>query len=125
MAENAADTEQFPWSQHASLTYQTIPVTEQFFIWNKKSGPEPVPYLEFLLYYTRAAVCRAKAVLGGRVLRDGGEHLPRRQRTSEDRARRRHALLRHPAQRRLSDHDRLELGVSLGDYLIMTDWNSE
>ena len=27
-----------------------IPVTEQFFIRNKKSGPEPVPYLEFLLY---------------------------------------------------------------------------
>ena len=49
MAEHTADTEQFPWSQHTSLTYQRIPVTEQFFIRNKKSGPEPVPYLEFLL----------------------------------------------------------------------------
>ena len=50
MAEHTADTEQFPWSQHASLTYQKIPVTKQFFIRKKKSGPEPVPYLEFLLY---------------------------------------------------------------------------
>ena len=50
MADHTADTEQFPWSQHASVTYQKIPVTEQFFIRNKKSGPEPVPYLEFLLY---------------------------------------------------------------------------
>ena len=51
MAERTAVTEQFSWSQHALLTYLSkIPVTEQFFIRNKKSGPEPVPYLEFLLY---------------------------------------------------------------------------
>ena len=50
MAEHAADTEQFPWSQHAPFDLKKIPFTEQFFIRNKKSGPEPVPYLEFLLY---------------------------------------------------------------------------
>ena len=33
-----------------SIDLSKIPVTEQFFIRNKKSGPEPVPYLEFLLY---------------------------------------------------------------------------
>ena len=50
MAEHTADTEQFSWSQHAPFGLSKIPVTEQFFIRNKKSGPEPVPYLEFLLY---------------------------------------------------------------------------
>ena len=29
--------------------------TEQFFIRNKTSGPEPVPYLEFLLYMYRTS----------------------------------------------------------------------
>ena len=33
-----------------SFDLSKIPVTEQFFITNKRSGPEPVPYLEFLLY---------------------------------------------------------------------------
>ena len=50
MAEHTADTEQFPWSQHAPLTYRRFQLRNNFCIRNKKSGPEPVPYLEFLLY---------------------------------------------------------------------------
>ena len=50
MAEHTADTEQFPWSQHAPLTYQRFQLRNNFFIRNKKSGPEPVPYLKVLLY---------------------------------------------------------------------------
>ena len=33
-----------------SIDLSKIPITEQFFIRNKKCGPEPVPCLEFLLY---------------------------------------------------------------------------
>ena len=50
MAEHTADTEQFPWSQYATLTYRRFQLRNNFFIRNKNSGPEPVPYLEFLLY---------------------------------------------------------------------------
>ena len=49
MAEHTADTEQFPWSQYATLTYGRFQLRNMFFIRNTKSGPEPVPYLEFLL----------------------------------------------------------------------------
>ena len=50
MAERTGDTEQFPWPQHAPLTYRRFQLRNNFFIRNKKSGPNPVPYLEFLLY---------------------------------------------------------------------------
>ena len=32
MAEHTADTEQFPWSQHASLTYQRIQLRNNFLL---------------------------------------------------------------------------------------------
>ena len=56
MAEHTADTEQFPWSQYAPLTYRRFQLRNNFFIRNKNSGPEPVPYLEFLLYWTASAM---------------------------------------------------------------------
>ena len=50
MAEHTADAEQFPWSQHAPLTYRRFQLRNIYLLGTKKSGPEPVPYLEFLLY---------------------------------------------------------------------------
>ena len=54
MAEHTDDTEQFPWSQHATLSCRRFQLRNNYFIRSKKSGPEPVPYLEFLLYKLRA-----------------------------------------------------------------------
>ena len=41
MAEHTADTEQFPWSQHAPLTYQRFQLRNNFLLGTKNLVPNP------------------------------------------------------------------------------------
>ena len=41
LAEHTADTEQFPWSQHAPLTYRRFQLRNNFCIRNKNLVPNP------------------------------------------------------------------------------------
>ena len=41
MAEHTADTEQFPWSQHAPLTYRRFQLRNNFLLGTKNLVPNP------------------------------------------------------------------------------------
>ena len=57
MAEHTADTEQFPWSQHAPLTYRRFQLRNNFLLGTKNLVPNP--FLIWSFYCTSFAhLCR-------------------------------------------------------------------